>query len=75
MTQKILKTETPESKKSKLQQKYESLLRDIEKRKKHHKNLTEGLRVAIPRVISEFQPLAKSESEWHIKLNASLAYF
>lgn len=67
MTQKILKKETSESKKSKLQQKYESLLKDIEKRKKQHKNLTEGLRVAIPRVISELQPLAKSESEWHIK--------
>jgi hypothetical protein len=67
MTQKILKKETPESKKSKLQQKYESLLKDIEKRKKQHKNLTEGLRVAIPRVISELQPLAKNESEWHIK--------
>jgi hypothetical protein len=67
MTQKILKKETTESKKSKLQQKYESLLKDIEKRKKQHKNLTEGLRVAIPRVINELQPLAKNESEWHIK--------
>lgn len=67
MTQKILKKETSESKKSKLQQKYESLLKDIEKRKKQHKNLTDGLRVAIPRVISELQPMAKSESEWHIK--------
>ena len=67
MTQKIIKKETPESKKSKPQQKYENLLKDIEKRKKQHKNLIEGLRVAIPRVISELQPLAKNESEWHIK--------
>ncbi|MCP9756609.1 hypothetical protein EGI26_15700 [Lacihabitans sp. CCS-44] len=67
MTQKILKKEASENKKSKLQQKYERLLKDIEKRKKQHKNLTEGLRAAVPRVISELQPLAKSESEWHIK--------
>jgi len=67
MTQKLLKKETHENKKSKLQQKYESLLRDLEKRKKQHKNLSEGLRVAIPRFIFELQPLAKSESEWHIK--------
>jgi hypothetical protein len=67
MPTKILKKEQKGSKKSELQSKYEKLLRDIDKKKKQHQNLKEGLRVAIPRVISELQPLAKTEADWHIK--------
>ncbi len=67
MSKKILKKEQPESKKSKLQSKYEKLLKDIEKKKKQHQNLTDGLRMAVPRVMSELQPLAKTENDWHIK--------
>ena len=67
MTKKIFKKESSESKKSKLQSRYEKLLKDIDKKKKQHQNLTEGLRMAVPRVISELQPLAKEETEWHIK--------
>ncbi len=67
MAQKIFKKESSESKKSKLQSKYEKLLKDIDKKKKQQQNLQEGLRTAIPRVITELQPLAKAETEWHIK--------
>lgn len=67
MTKKILKKESAETKKSKLQSRYEKLLKDIDNKKKQHQNLTEGLRMAVPRVISELQPLAKEEAEWHIK--------
>lgn len=67
MTKKILKQESADTKKSKLQSRYEKLLKDIDKKKKQHQNLKEGLRVAVPRVISELQPLAKAEADWHIK--------
>jgi hypothetical protein len=67
MTQKILKKEQVGSKKSKLQSRYEKLLTDIEKKKTQQKNLAEGLRIALPKVINELQPLAKEENEWHIK--------
>lgn len=67
MTNKILKKESGETKKSKLQSRYEKLLNDIDKKKKQHQNFTEGLRKAVPLVISELQPLAKEEAEWHIK--------
>jgi hypothetical protein len=67
MKGKIVKKESTETKKSKLQNRYQKLLKDIDKKKKQHQNLTEGLRIAVPRVISELQPLAKEEADWHIK--------
>ena len=67
MTKKIIKKESGETKKSKLQNRYDKLLSDIDKKKKQHQNFTEGLRKAVPLVISELQPLAKEEAEWHIK--------
>ncbi|MCP9763965.1 hypothetical protein [Lacihabitans soyangensis] len=67
MSTKIFKKESGESKKSKLQSRYEKLLKDIDKKKKQQQNLRDGLRTAVPRVITELQPLAKAETEWHIK--------
>lgn len=56
--QQIVKKESIK-KKSKLQQKYEALLRNVEKEKRKINNLTVGLREIMPRIQAEIKPLQK----------------
>jgi hypothetical protein len=67
MSKQIIHKNKQETKKSKLLQRYEKLLKDIQRKKTQHENLTEGMRMAIPKINAELQPLAKEEQEWHVK--------
>jgi hypothetical protein len=67
MSKQIIHKNKEESKKSKLLQRYEKLLKDIHRKKTQHENLTEGIRIAVPKITAELQPLANQEREWHVK--------
>jgi hypothetical protein len=57
MSNELIQKKQEETQKSKLLHRYQCLIRDIELRKKQHENLNEGIRVAIPKVQNELQPL------------------
>ena len=67
MSKQIIHKNKEETRKSKLLQRYEKLLKDIQRKKTQHENLTEGIRMAIPKINAELQPLVNEEGEWHVK--------
>jgi hypothetical protein len=65
MAKSLAKTQTVEKPKSKIQLKYEQLLKDIELRKAHQENLEKGMRIVMPKIDSELRPLHKSRNAIH----------
>jgi Trp operon repressor len=66
MSNQIIQNKTADSKKTKLFQRYEKLLEDISIKKLHQDNLTEGMRIVIPRLQSELHPLLKKQAQYQI---------
>lgn len=67
MPNKIILNKIEETRKSKLLDRYKCLIRDIELRKNQHENLNEGIRVAIPKVKNELQPLENELMELEVQ--------
>jgi len=51
------------STKSKLQVKYEKLLKDIEQQKGLQRNLEEGIKTIMPRIENELRPLIEKKND------------
>ena len=66
MSNQIIQNKTAQSKKTRLLQRYEKLLEDISIKKLHQENLTEGMRIVIPRLQSELHPLFKKQIHYQI---------
>lgn len=67
MKNQIIHKQSSKAGKTKIQQKYQKLLEDIEIRKKHQENLEAGMRIAMPKIDAELRPLIREEKEWHRK--------